>query len=116
MAVGEIYRTIGQSGPGKRRNGFNHIAQLSFLLSQAANAQPMRPPKQESESSRAQRPEPGRLVVSRQNRKAQRGSVPIPNAIIIGRRYQEEIFARREIAVKRLSSHSSILPLAIVSL
>src|SRR5580693_8730033 len=116
MAVDEIYRTIRQSGPGKCRNGFNHIAQLSFLVPQAADAQPMCRQKQESKSSHAQRPEPSRLVVCRQNRKIQRRSGLIPNAIIIGSCYDEEIPARREIVVKRLSSRSGILPLAVVSL
>ena len=63
--IDEVHSAIGQSGPGKCWNGFDHIPQLLFLTPKLANAKSIGTPQQCQESDRAQRTEPISLVIGR---------------------------------------------------
>src|SRR5215469_54213 len=79
-----------------------------------SQSQPIQRPEESCRRHYAQSPEPCRLVQCRCNRKTQRGTCFIPDAIVIACNYVERVVAWLQIRIERLATALRILPFGIV--
>src|SRR5580698_8501975 len=112
--VDEVHRAIGQSGPGKCWNCFDHISQLLFLTPQLPNAKSISPINRRQERHHTQRAEPVRLPVCRGNREVQCRTLFVPHPVTIARDYTKPIFPGTELRIKSFATSSGVPPIAIM--
>src|ERR1700689_4620554 len=113
--IDEVHRAVGQSGPGKCWNGFNHIPQLLFLTTQLPNAKSISRVNQGQERHHTQRAEPVRLPVGWSNREVQRrDALLVPHPAVIGRDYTKPIFPGTQVGIKSFATSARVLPIAIM--
>src|SRR5580704_12935232 len=112
--IDEVHCAVGQSGPGKCWNGFNHIPQLLFLTPQLPNAKSISPINQGQEGHDTQCAEPDRLVPGWHNSEIQGCTCLVPDAVVIAHDYTKPIFPRTQLRIKSFATSARVLPIAIM--
>src|ERR1700758_2650618 len=99
MAIDEVHRAIGQCGPGKCRDGFDHVPKFSFLALRFPNTVSQDPPQDKHGNRKAKCSEPKRFPPGRQNPNLQRYSSVTPVALMASGLRSKDVVSRGESAV-----------------
>src|SRR5271165_232188 len=111
----EVHGAVGQSGPGKCRDGFYHIPKLPFLTPQLPNTQSISGPKQPEENGRAQRAEPVRLVVRRSDDKIERVARPLPYLAVFTGDDSEAVVPGCKVRILHLANIDDFFPVRVLA-
>src|ERR1700730_2289394 len=102
MAIDEVHGAIGQSSPGKCRNGFDYFPKFRFPKPQLLNTELISSPKQCDENGHAKRAEPIRLVVGRRYGKIQECASLVPHTAVVACHHTEVVHPWSQIRIERL--------------
>src|SRR5260370_14368708 len=113
VAIDEVHGAIGQSSPGKCRNGFDYIPKFPLLTPHLLDTDLIQRQKHSQGSGRAQRAEPGSLVVGRGDGEIQECAGLVPHTAVIAGSDAEAVVAGSKIGIERLPAVPPVPPIAI---